>query len=290
METRDTTYGQTLGVRLLRELTAEGLIVFSSADVRRVGTQLGISSDYLRVLISQLARGGWLTRLRRGMYAVTGALAGDLHIHPFAVATQIVQPSAISHWSAMHHHGLTEQVPRGVSVITPKKVVTPSMRKPSDEDRHGHHAWEIGGIWYEYVSVKPEHFFGIAEVWIDQHFRVPITDQERTILDLFAFPRLFGGMGEALTVIEEHIQDIDLQRLVDYAVRYGTGSVAKRLGWSLERAGVAGEIIAPLAAMPTSGFRILDPTRTHNGPCDKRWGIQNNLEQERAMKESTVLL
>lgn len=280
MATRNTTYGQTFGIRLLRELMAEGLIVFSSADVRRIGTRLGISGDYLRVLISQLARSGWLTRLRRGMYAVTGDLSGDLHIHPFVVATQIVQPSAISHWSAMHHHGLTEQVPRGVSAITPKKVVTPSMRKPSDEYHHRHHAWVIGGIRYEYVSVKPEHFFGIAEVWIDQNFRVPITDQERTILDLFANPRLFGGMGEALTVIEEHLQDIDLRRLVDYAVRYGIDSVAKRVGWTLERIGVSDEIIAPLAAMPTSGFRILDPTRPHSGPCDKRWGIQNNLEQE----------
>ena len=280
METRNTTYGQALGIRLLRELTAEGLIVFSSVDVRRIGTRLGISSDYLRVLVSQLAYSGWITRLRRGMYAITGPLAGDLHIHPFVVATQIVQPSAISHWSAMHHHGLTEQVPRGVSAITQKKVVTPSMRKPSDEYHHGHHAWVIGGIRYEYVNVKPEHFFGIEEVWIDQNFRVPITDKERTILDLFANPRLFGGMGEALTVIEEHIQDIDLRLLVDYAVRYGMDSVAKRVGWTLERAGVTDEIIAPLAAIPTSGFRILDPTRPHNGPCDKRWGIQNNLEQE----------
>ena len=121
MENRNTTYGQTLGIRLLRELTAEGHIVFSLDEARGIGSRLGISADYLRVLISQLVRGGWLTRLRRGMYAVTGSLAGDMHIHPFVVATQIVQPSAISHWSAMHHHGLTEQVPQGVYAITPKK-------------------------------------------------------------------------------------------------------------------------------------------------------------------------
>lgn len=280
MESRNTTYGQTLGIRLLRELTAEGHIVFSSDEARRIGSRLGISAEYLRALIPQLARGGWLTRLRRGMYAVTGVLAGDLHIHPFVVATQIVQPSAISHWSAMHHHGLTDQVPRGVSAITPRKVVTPSMRKPIDEYHQGHHAWVVGGIRYEYVNVKPEHFFGIAEVWVEQSFRVPITDKERTILDLFASPRSFGGMGEALAVIEERVRDIDVRRLVDYALRYGKGSVAKRLGWTLERIGVPDEIIAPLAAIPTSGFRILDPTRPHNGPCDKRWGIQNNLEQE----------
>jgi predicted transcriptional regulator of viral defense system len=214
------------------------------------------------------------------MYAVTGAPVGDIRVHPFVTATQIVQPSAISHWSAMHHHGLTEQIPLGISAITPKKVVTFSMRKPSEEDHQGHHAWNIGGIQYEYITVKPEHFFGIAEVWIDENFKVPITDKERTVLDLFAGPRLFGGMGESLAVLEEHLHEIDLRLLVDYAVRYATGSVAKRLGWSLEQAGVADEITTPLADIPTSGFRILDPTRPHRGPCDKRWGIQNNLGQE----------
>ena len=280
MENQNTTYGQTLGIRLLRKLANEGLMVFSSADACRIGSSLGISSSYLGALIPQLANSGWLIRLRRGLYTITGSLAGNIHVHPFAVATQVVQPSAISHWSAMHHHGLTEQIPQRISAITPKKVVTPSMRKPSDNNRKEHHIWEIRGIKYEYVTVKPEHFYGIEELWIDENFRVPITDRERTILDLFVNPRHFGGMGEALAVLEEHLQNINLPRLVDYAVRYDTDSAAKRLGWSLEQAGVSREITAPLAAMPASGFRILDPTRSHHGPCDKRWRIQNNLKEE----------
>lgn len=280
MEDRTTSYGETQGIRLLRELANEGHFVFSITDAREVANQIGISATYLRTLLTQLIRSGWLIRLRQGVYAGMGSLPGDVQIHPFVVATQIVQPAAISHWSAMHHHGFTQQVPQVVTAITPKKIVTPSMRKSSDSSRQTHHAWEIGGVRYEYINVKSEHYFGIEEVWIDQNFRIPITDRERTLLDMFANPRLFGGMGETLTVLEEHAHEIDVCKLVNYALRYGKGSAAKRLGWSLERVGITEEVTSPLASIPTNGFRILDPTRPHYGPCDKRWGIQNNLESE----------
>ena len=50
-------------------------------------------------------------------------------IHPFAVAAALVRPSAISHWSALDHHGLTTQMPKMVQVSIPGKVVTPEMRR-----------------------------------------------------------------------------------------------------------------------------------------------------------------
>jgi len=49
-------------------------------------------------------------------------------IHPFAVAAALVQPPAISHWSALAHHGLTTQMPKMVQVSIPGKVVTPELR------------------------------------------------------------------------------------------------------------------------------------------------------------------
>jgi predicted transcriptional regulator of viral defense system len=152
------------------------------------------------------------------------------------------------------------------------------MREMAKSEQHERHFWEIGGVRYEYITVKPSYFFGIEEIWVDQAFRIPITDPERTLLDLFAQPRLFGGLGEAISVLQEHVVNIDVHRLIDYAVRYGKGSVAKRLGWSLEQVGVNSNLLSPLLEMPTTGYRILDPTKPYSGPCDHRWGIQNNLD------------
>jgi predicted transcriptional regulator of viral defense system len=59
------------------------------------------------------------------------------------------------------------------------------------------HVWRVAGLDFRYVTVIPERFeFGIERIWLDESFRIPITDRERTVLDLFAMPRLFGGIGE----------------------------------------------------------------------------------------------
>jgi predicted transcriptional regulator of viral defense system len=283
MDKREGNYSETQGIQFLKEIAAHGRFVFSTDDVKDISAQICISPGYTRQIMPQLVKAGWVQRLRRGLYAWSGTLPGGTTIHPFVVATQLVQPSAISHWSAMNYHGFTEQVPQIVMVSTPKKVVTPSMRKAEELGPKIRHCWEIGGIRYEYVTVKSRYFFGIEEIWVDQTFRVPITDPERTLLDLFAQPRLFGGLGEALTVLQEHIANVNVHQLVSYAVHYGKGSVAKRLGWSLEQVGVSSDVLISLLEMPTTGYKILDPTKPHRGPCDNRWSIQNNLDSRVAL-------
>jgi predicted transcriptional regulator of viral defense system len=177
----------------------------------------------------------------------------------------------------MNYHGLTEQIPHTVTAITTKKVVTPSMRDSEGERHPLKHMWEVQGVHCEYVTVKSEHFFGLEEVWLDQMSKVQITDRERTMLEGFISPNIFGGMGEVLGILDEYAHELDLKKIVGYALQYGKASLVKRLGWSLEEVGVTGDDLTPLKEMPISGFRVLDPTRPHRGPCDKHWMIQNNL-------------
>jgi predicted transcriptional regulator of viral defense system len=280
-------YGETLGVKLLRELTQRGSFIFTTEEAKAAAADLAIPATYLPQLLSKLAAGGWLLRLRRGLYAGMGRLPGEVEVHPFAVATNLVSPSAISHWSALHHHGLTEQVPRQVTASTPKKVVTPSMRTGQSQNlevedrpagrRAARHTWQINGVEYEYYTITSGRFFGIEEIWVDEHFRVPIYDKERSFLDCFAAPRHFGGLGEALGILEEHAGELDLEKLTQYALRYGKASVAKRLGWALDRAGAPRRVTAPLAKLPMDGMRLLDPTRPRGGRFDERWMVQENL-------------
>ena len=273
---RRDAYSDNLGLRFLREQAALGHFIFTTREALPVAERLGISESYLRKLLHQLASGGWLIRLRDGLYAGTGSLSAAGEIHPFAISNRLVAPSAVSHWSAMSHHGLTEQVPQIVTAFTPKRFMTPSMRTKKKHIR-SKQAWEVKGVRYEYIIVKPEFFFGIEEVWVDQRFKLSITDKERTMLEGFASPRVFGGMGEVLGILGEHLNEFDLNKLVAYALRYGKASVIKRLGWALEQAGAPGAALTPLAEIPVSGVRVLDPTRPRIGPCDGRWMIQDNL-------------
>jgi predicted transcriptional regulator of viral defense system len=270
----------THALRLLRALAEEGKLVFSTAEARDVAPRAGVPQGYVRFLLARMVHNGLLTRLRRGLYAASEIAPGQAGVHPFVIATRLVTPSAISHWSALSYHGLTDQVPRVVTAFTPKKVVTPSMRGSHGKGRR-RHAWEVAGIRYEYVSVKSEHFFGIEEIWIDEQSRVPITDRERTVLETFISPGVFGGIGEAFSIAHNHVDNLDASKLVRYARQYGTISVAKRLGWALEQAGTRESILQPLLKMRATRYHALDPSRPRRGPCDKRWMIQDNLPMAR---------
>jgi predicted transcriptional regulator of viral defense system len=272
-------YGVSAGVALAASLAKAGLYIFSTARAAELAPE-GVDPQRVRFLLKSLADAGWIVRLRRDLYAGTGRLPGGVDVPAFAIATALFTPSAVSHVSALAHHDLTDQVPLVVTVSTPEKVVTPSMRKGAALGE-GRHIWHVDGIDCRYVTVIPSRFgIGVETIWIEERFRVGITDRERTVLDLFALPRMFGGMSEALSVLERHRDRLDLEKLVDYARRYDSVAVAKRLGWSLDHAGVDMKVLMPLLEVPTSHYSPLDPGRVRRGDHDKRWMIIANLRQE----------
>lgn len=267
-----TRYGG-LGMALLRALADQGSATFTSAEAREQARAVGIAHSYLTLLLHRVERAGLVRRVKRGVYALASGLPGFPEAHPFAVGMALVEPCAISGWSALHHHGLTDQVPRVITLTTPKRVVTPAMRGAV---RTAPSVWDVAGQRYEIVSVVPGHFFGIEELWIGES-RVRIFDRERALLDCFALPRRFGGAAEGLAIVEEHLRELDIARLVKHARQYGTVAVSKRVGYALEGAGAKPKLIEPLRSLPMQGYRPLDPTRAPRGARNGRWGLIENV-------------
>lgn len=265
------------GMRVLRQLLLQGKRIFNMEDAAAAAVTENIPQAQVKKILSNLAKYGRILRLRRGLYVSIGLLPDETNTHPFAISAYLIQPSAISHWSALQHHGLTEQVPQVVTAITTSKVVTPSMRKKDLQRPLSKHALEVEGIRYEYITIQEKHFFGIDDVWIDEHFHIPVTDKERTLLDVFINPKIFGGIGEALGLLKNALSSLDIKKLVDYAILYKNKSVIKRLGWALEYFGVTEKYFAPLLEIQINYYCRLDPSGPAKGPCVKRWMIQNNL-------------
>lgn len=272
-------YGHSRGIALASSLAKAGLYVFKTEDAIRLRPS-DVEPALVPYLLKVLTDAGWITRMRRGLYAGTGRLPGGVDVPPFVIATAMVSPSAISHFSALAYHDLTDQIPRVVTVSTPCKVVTPSMRRKSDSDEEARHLWRVAGIDCRYVTVIPKRFeLGLETVWLEERFRVAITDRERTVLDLFAMPRLFGGVTEGLSVLEGNAHRLDVERLVDYAVRYGSLAVAMRLGWSLEQVGVGTASLMRLLELSSAHYSPLDPGLPRRGPRDSRWKLILNLRK-----------
>jgi len=255
--------------------------IFNVEEVRTLAAKQGLTSQDLRWTLHSLSRSGWIARIKRGVYAVQSPLFPE-ELHPFALAAALVDPMAISHWSALAHHGLTTQIPPMVQVTTPKKVVTPEMREGEAARPRGRAVWRVLDVEVEFIYIEKQRFYGFQHEWVSRWNRVSITDLERTFLDMVARPDLFGGLELALETFEEHGHKFDHDKLLRYALRYDMGSVIKRLGWMLEELGTSMDLTEPLRQYPVRTYYALDPSKPRTGTSVSRWQIINNLVPQKS--------
>jgi predicted transcriptional regulator of viral defense system len=263
-----------LGLELLRKLSEEGKRIFTVQDARRAASSCKITDGYVVESLYHLSNAGWITRLKRGLYTISSSFPGGTPIHEFEIAMALVHPAAISHWSAMHFHGMTEQIPLRVYVTTTRAIASLRSAKGLTKGQRSS-CREVNGILYEFIRVKPERFFGTQDYWVGEA-KVIITNPERTLIDGLVAPKYFGGWAEVYSVFESQFSKLDLNKMVDYSIRLGA-AVVKRLGWILESIGAEGPILRRLESVPIKGYRVLDPTGPRKGSCNRRWMIQENF-------------
>ena len=262
-----------VGIDLYRRLAEEGHRVFTTAKARELAPQVGIKESYLLECLHHLQQDRWIVPLRRGLYALSSTTPGVHDAHEFEIAMSLVSPAAISHWSAIRHHGLTEQVPRTVFVLTTTEAFVPRDRGSESVSPSG--GCRIGGITYRFVQVRPQRFFGASRVWVGD-VRVRVTDLERTLLDGLNKPRYCGDFGEVLHAFQLGAERLNVERIAAYASRL-SAVTSRRLGWALERNGIIGPVVDGLSEIPLRGNHKLDPSRPSVGPVNRRWKLRENV-------------
>ena len=188
---------------------------FSVADACRI---LGPKrASWVRQLLDRLRTKGWIERIKAGRYAVIPLSSGSRspQIHEFLVAMELVKPAAIAYFSAMNHHGFTEQLPRTVFVATDHRV--------SRADRHAL------GYTFKIVSLRKPRFFGVQRAWINERSFM-ITDREKTIVDALDLPQYAGGIGSVHAALQKSWNEFDESRLREYASRIGNTAIARTSG------------------------------------------------------------
>ena len=273
-----TSYSNSQGIQLLERAVNEFGSIFTLDQISSLPDNQRLTPQQIRKLISKLAQSGWIEILKRGTYVVKSPLySGD--IPPFAIANALVHPMAISHWSALAHHGFSTQNPSMIQASTPVKVVTPEMRQGKAYRPRGRASWRAFDLEFEFIYVKKARFWGFQKQWVNSWAQVDITDKERTVLDLIVRPELFGGISAASEIMEGALAQIDLSRLVTYALRYDVGAVIKRLGWLLERMGVDANLLLPLHNYPVTGTVLMDSNQPRSEKNDPSWQINENLKR-----------
>ncbi len=243
-------------IDVLRKLAEKGRVF----TVEEASDASGIKGDSLKKLLYRMEKRGWIERIEKGKYMIIPLEAekGRYTLNEFVIASVLVKPYAIAYWSALHHHGLTEQIPSTVF------IQTTGRKKKRDV--------EVFGVRYRIVRIKEDKFFGIGKMWSDDS-EVLITDREKTMVDCLDKPRYCGGIVEVAKALKKG--SFNAEKLAEYAVKMDNSGVVRRLGYLCELFGVDVE----LPRINTKNYLVLDTTMPKKGKKSAKWRLILNIEE-----------
>lgn len=203
-----------------------------------------------RVLLSRLTKEGILVRVKRGYYCLPST-------NVLSVASNIYPPSYVSLWTAFEYYGTTTQSPRIIDVIN------------SDKSRKTKLSLEAGVFTLRFVKTQKALIYGIKKIYLDGKTAF-IAEKEKAIVDGLMFHK-YVSMGE---IVEAMKEDLNLERLVEYARRSKKQVVMKRLGYLLNREGF--NCIPDDFHGLSDTFVPLDPSLPRKGSYDSKWHVIDN--------------
>ena len=261
---------KTVGPRaaqLFTELYEQRRTTFALSDVQAI-THLSASSA--RNLVHKAQQRGLVTRLKPGLYNLVPFELGRATEHigsPYLIAREVAGnvPYFLSHGTALELHRMVTQ-PNLIIHVSCIRRIRPQT---------------IGGYEYRVVLVTEAQLFGIAKHWVTKEQSVMISDMERTIIDSLRRPDLAGGITEIAKGLWMKRDTLNVERLIDYALRLDVGAVLRRLGYLLHHYGMATETtLQPLRNKLSATYQRLDPVLPQEGTFLSRWRLRLNVSPE----------
>ncbi len=224
----------------------------------------------VRQLLSDMTKRGLLMRLKDGVYCIipyeqnAETFMPDWHLS----AEHLVGDAKhyIGYYSALQIHNLIIQ-PSLTEQIVVSKQIRPSQIK-------------IKEVPFQFIYHNQKHFFGSKKIWIDSFHKVMCSDLEKTIIDCLFKPNYAGGIVEVARAIYTSKDKINYETLLEYAKKFDSQAVIKRLGFILEVLKINNPIILELQKMKTASYVVLDTELPKTGKRISRWSIQLNLEPD----------
>lgn len=232
------------------------------------------SVSAVRELLSDMTRRGLLMRIKEGVYYIipyeadADSFMPDWHL----IADCLVKDTKhyIGYYSALQIHNLITQPSLKEQIVVSKQL------RPS--------VVTIKSVPFQLIFHNENHFFGHKKIWIDNFNKVECSDLEKTFIDCLFKPDYAGGIVEISKAMYQSRANINYERLLEYAIRFKSQAVIKRLGFILEMLEMGKGIIKELQKFKSASFILLDTELPKSGKMISRWSIQQNIETETIKK------
>ncbi len=155
-------------------------------------------------LISKLVRNGWLTRIKRGIYAISDLSSrGYLNLSPYSIANLLEPNSYVSFESALQQYSMFDQLT--------DRTVSVSLK--------AHKSVNLSGVEYSFVKTKPEYYFGWQEIQVG-NLTARVATPEKALIDMANFHKSQYSIDLVIEKLLEHKNDLDIARLNEYLARF----------------------------------------------------------------------
>lgn len=232
-------------LELLREL--EKTPTFNNKRVREL---IGKNSAYTWLVVHRLKQEKLIKEIEKDKYTV--------YDDPLLVASSLAWPSYISCWAALQHHGLTEQLPTVIHVVTTRS------RKRREIT--------FGGARIVFIRTKPSSFFGFDKLRRDG-LEIFMAEPEKALIDSVLFRQI--SFSEVADIVGENFKSIEVGKLIDYTIKIGDSALAKRFGFLLEKLGA--ETHRKLGKFVGRSYTKLDYAMPPEGKKSERWMVIDNV-------------
>lgn len=261
---------KTLGpqaAHLVITLYEQNKPIFRLKEVQKIlHSDEASSRNFARKLVNR----GVAARLKPGLFILVPFELGkeaEYIGNPFVVTREIMggKDYFLSHATAMEIHG---------GVTQPQLVVYVTTLKPC-------RSITTLGIEFRFIHSQKKYFFGISDHWVTKQEKVKVSDLERTIIDGLKQPEYCGGLTEVAKGLWMRHQDVNMNRLISYAIKMSVGAVIRRLGFLLELYKIGtSEDWEILSSHLTETYVRLDPLLTSEGKFLRKWRLQLNVSPE----------
>lgn len=254
-----------VGARLIRALLNQSKVAFSIQEAAQIlRKHVFKTSD----LLSELVKKSVLARIKAGQYIILQVGGEEVQLSNWPIIAKMLAGDVyyLSHYSAMRLHGMTTHPLFEVYITTTNR----------------HRSKIVNHINYRFIYCKKCNFWGSQTKWITKQDKVMQSDLERTLLDGLERPELCGGIIEVCRGLWTKQNDLNLDRLAEYAKKYPTQAAVKRLGFLLETLSIGGDCCNKLHKIigQSKVYVRLEPQSPHQGRYWSRWKLQLNCSIE----------